>query len=412
MSLLAMNMSAWTYTATGPWASFSFSDGWTVYQNAWGAPNDQSPVLYANSSSNFACYVNYTGGGVKNYCHVQKDADIPISSNYYCTASFNVSAPDNPWWNFMFDVWTADMQDELIISQTWRGDAIWGNLVASNVTIGGRMFKEVRQAHNGYNNVLIFTPATQRTSGTEDIMAFFIWALNRGLLHNSTLHQISFGVEVTYTSGWQQFTVNSFSCSWGTKSSSGTVRIQNKATGLYLDGMGRTSNGSNVGQWGNSGSTNQQWIMEASGSYVRFKNVATGLYLDGMYWSSNGSDCGQWSNSGSDAQQWTIITSSSKGDIIEDLDEVETVTAINNTTEDFNVQLFPNPFNSEINLKLSKPDEINRILIYDFMGKQVQTIEKSKISSSMTLGYSLQSGVYIVRINGSNYSKSFKVIKY
>ena len=72
---------AWTYTATGPWASFSFSDGWTVYQDAWGAPNDQSPVLYANSSSNWACYVNYTGGGVKNYCHVQKDVDLPISSS-------------------------------------------------------------------------------------------------------------------------------------------------------------------------------------------------------------------------------------------------------------------------------------------------------------------------------------------
>ncbi len=82
--------------------------------------------------------------------------------------------------------------------------------------------------------------------------------------------------------------------------------IKNRATGLYLDGMGRTSNGSICGQWASSGSTNQQWTQETVGSYVKFKNRATGLYLDGMGSTGNGSNLCQWSNSGSTNQQWQI----------------------------------------------------------------------------------------------------------
>jgi endoglucanase len=37
------------------------------------------------------------------------------------------------------------------------------------------------------------------------------------------------------------------------------VSLRNRATGLYLDGMGRTANGADAAQWGGSSSTNQQW---------------------------------------------------------------------------------------------------------------------------------------------------------
>ncbi len=86
------------------------------------------------------------------------------------------------------------------------------------------------------------------------------------------------------------------------------IKLQNRATGLYLDGMGRTSNGSDAGQWSDSTSTNQQWLVVTSGSYVRLQNRATGLYLDGMGRSSNGSNLGQWSSSSSSNQQWTETT--------------------------------------------------------------------------------------------------------
>jgi len=85
----------------------------------------------------------------------------------------------------------------------------------------------------------------------------------------------------------------------------GYCRLKNATTGMFIDGMGYTSNGSNACQWGNSGSTNQQWLLEVAGSYYKIKNRATGLYLDGMGRTSNGSICGQWSSSSSYNQQWT-----------------------------------------------------------------------------------------------------------
>jgi hypothetical protein len=99
---------------------------------------------------------------------------------------------------------------------------------------------------------------------------------------------------------------NSNNQQWTIANSGEYVMIKNRVTGLYLDGMGNTSNGSVCGQWSNSGSTNQQWIQDKTGSNVRFKNCATGLYLDGMGSTSNGSNLCQWSNSGSNNQQWQI----------------------------------------------------------------------------------------------------------
>jgi hypothetical protein len=451
MSMFSNSTYAWNQCGTGPWVSFNFADGYTVYQDGWGAQNDQSQQLCVNNASNWASSGNFTGGGVKCYPHTQKDVDLAINGNYYCSANFNCSAPNNgTWYNFMFDCWTANMQDELIISEQWNGDAIWGNVVASNVTIGGTSFREVRRANNGANNVLIFTPYNKRGSGSEDLMAIFTWSKNNGLLvSNGTLHQVSFGVEITYTNGWQDFTCNSFSVSFGQNGGggSGNSMIQNKATGLYIDGMGRSSNGSNAGQWSYSGSANQQWTMETSGSNVKFKNVgtglyldgmgrnsngslagqwsssssanqqwtietygsydmiknvATGLYLDGMYWSSNGSDLGQWSSSGSDAQQWTITSLKSASASEE---------GINNPEEDNKVLLYPNPFSSVINLTINKPDEINKVVIFDLTGKQVETIEKSAITNSLVIGSSLQSGMYIVRIYGTKKTESYQIVK-
>ncbi len=85
-----------------------------------------------------------------------------------------------------------------------------------------------------------------------------------------------------------------------------TSKMKNVTTGLYIDGMGRTTNGSNAGQWSAGSSNNQRWVMEFYGSYNKIKNVATGLYLDGMGNTTNGSICGQWSSSTSSNQRWVL----------------------------------------------------------------------------------------------------------
>ena len=96
---------------------------------------------------------------------------------------------------------------------------------------------------------------------------------------------------------------------WGTGSGGGTyVTISNDATGLYTDGLGSTTSGSDVGQWSSSGSEDQQWIIVNDGDYVQIENRATGLYLDGMGRTTNGDAVGQYSDTNSTNQQWTIVS--------------------------------------------------------------------------------------------------------
>ena len=82
-------------------------------------------------------------------------------------------------------------------------------------------------------------------------------------------------------------------------------KLRNRATSLYVDGMGRTANGSSCGQYASSTSYNQQWLIEAAGSYVKLRNRATALYIDGAGSTANGSAAIQWSSSTSNNQQWT-----------------------------------------------------------------------------------------------------------
>ncbi len=85
-------------------------------------------------------------------------------------------------------------------------------------------------------------------------------------------------------------------------------KFRNVGTGLYIDGMGRTVNGENCGQYAGNSSYNQQWSIEPSGSFVKLRNRATGLYLDGMGRTTDGSAAGQWDASGSYNQQWAQET--------------------------------------------------------------------------------------------------------
>jgi len=97
---------------------------------------------------------------------------------------------------------------------------------------------------------------------------------------------------------------------WGIGSGGGTgtfSELRNASTSLYIDGAGRTANGSNAAQWAASGSANQQWVVENDGSYVRIKNRGTGLYLDGMGRTAGGAAVGQYSDTNSANQQWTVV---------------------------------------------------------------------------------------------------------
>ncbi|MEV6825469.1 RICIN domain-containing protein [Amycolatopsis sp. NPDC051102] len=94
---------------------------------------------------------------------------------------------------------------------------------------------------------------------------------------------------------------------WTVENYGNRVRIKNRATGLYLDGAGRTANGAAVSQYADSGSANQQWSVVTDANNVRIRNAATGEYLDGAGRTSSGADLGQYGDSGSTNQQWRIV---------------------------------------------------------------------------------------------------------
>ena len=75
------------------------------------------------------------------------------------------------------------------------------------------------------------------------------------------------------------------------------------------------------------------------------------------------------------------------------------------------IVVYPNPFTSTIHLKIDNPDDIDRIKVFDIMGRQVENIGHLTIKNPLTIGSSLQPNLYLVCVYGKNWSKTFKVVK-
>jgi hypothetical protein len=75
------------------------------------------------------------------------------------------------------------------------------------------------------------------------------------------------------------------------------------------------------------------------------------------------------------------------------------------------IHIYPNPSSSAFHIKIKNPDKVDRILVYDIQGRQVETVEKLQISNEVTLGASINPNIYVLRVIGKNFSESFKVVK-
>lgn len=94
--------------------------------------------------------------------------------------------------------------------------------------------------------------------------------------------------------------------------------------------------------------------------------------------------------------------------IFEGVKAVETsfVPSIKNT-----MNLYPNPFNNFISIKTDNPKIINKIEVYDIMGRKIDTIKNNDKKSSLSLGYNLKPQMYYVQVYGDDFIKTFKVLK-
>lgn len=157
---------------------------------------------------------------------------------------------------------------------------------------------------------------------------------------------------------------------------SGYFQLRNVGTGLYLDGMGRTTNGDDVGQWANTTHYNSHWqLQQYDGNYYRLQNRTSGLFLDGMGRTSNGANAGQWGNTTHPNAQWELINSSARVGGEEALSEPKSVLFYPNPVEDYlNIQLeensgtaFAEIFNvsGQVVLKQNLPELKNQLKVAD-----------------------------------------------
>ena len=97
----------------------------------------------------------------------------------------------------------------------------------------------------------------------------------------------------------------------GIHQGTGTYRIKNAKSGLYLEvASGSKTKGANVQQGASSSSNAQKWVIGITDDGgLTFKNVNSGMYLDvagGK--AANGTNVQQWTRNGSRSQGWVINT--------------------------------------------------------------------------------------------------------
>ncbi|MFF4250695.1 RICIN domain-containing protein [Streptomyces sp. NPDC001663] len=174
----------------------------------------------------------------------------------------------------------------------------WTTTVDVNLTAGSNTIK--------FGNSSAYTPNIDKIQVSSAIAGSGTSYIK--LANRSTGLMVDGGGRTTSGSAVGQWPLGSTTNQeWSIVPDGSYIRLKNHATGLFLDGLGATANGATAGQTTDSSATSQDWMEVTAGSYVRLKNRATGLYADGMNRTSSGSDLGQWSGSTSTNQQFRIL---------------------------------------------------------------------------------------------------------
>ncbi len=202
----------------------------------------------------------------------------------------------------------------------------------------------------------------------------------------------------------------SYNQQWTVEPTGSYIKLKNRASGLYLDGMGSNTNGAVAGQWSSSSSYNQQWTLENTGSFVKIKNRASGLYLDGLGQTGNGSDLAQWSTSSSYNQQWTTTGLANTSVTTASLSPVLTSDA-NANQPTWQITIYPNPSASTFSLEVDNKKKITLIEVIDMTGKVVESIKPVANKNRYVFGGALSPNTYIVKVSGNAGTTSTKIIK-
>ncbi|HCY40119.1 MAG TPA: dihydroxy-acid dehydratase [Prolixibacteraceae bacterium] len=107
----------------------------------------------------------------------------------------------------------------------------------------------------------------------------------------------------------------------------------------------------------------------------------------------------------------TIIDNGVLNAIMQGAKDGTTATAFTKVKEN-EIIIYPNPFTSTITMKISHPDNVNRIAVYDRLGRQVEVVKHSADKNLIDFGASLKPDMYIVQVDEINWTRSYNVLKY
>ena len=191
--------SAYTWTTTAKYASYSYGNGYTVYNDVWGSGAGWQQ-LYVNttaSSPQFWVQSYQSGGGIKSY----PDAGRYI--NQYITSIGSLHGYHNHWTNasgylaydWAYDIW---VPSEVMVWTQWTSNVgPWGSWYAGNVSIGGRTWNVYKPG-----GPWSFLATSQYSSGTTDLAAILKWLVYGGHLSNGKIGNCQYGVEITSGNGY------------------------------------------------------------------------------------------------------------------------------------------------------------------------------------------------------------------
>jgi len=208
----------------GSYAEWSDA-GYNLYNNIWGG-GAGAQCIWACSFSNWGVWADHPNtGGIKSYPNSEFPAiNTRISALQTLTSSFSCTVPNGGAYETAYDIWAGRRYEIMLWMNKYGPVGPWagawdqyGNPIAnvSNVTVGGHTWDFYYNGGSGGRNVYSFVRTANTNSGTVDIKAVLAWMLANGWIGDVTIQEVQFGFEITSSAGGMNFTMNSYSVSYG-----------------------------------------------------------------------------------------------------------------------------------------------------------------------------------------------------
>jgi hypothetical protein len=179
-------------------------------ESAYGCANSNGTVSWVVTSNQAA-----GNTAVLSYPAMQDNFnDTPLLSSFSTiSATFEETSPHVGDYEVAWDCWFNGNANEFMIWVDNYNQTPGGNKVASDVSLGGRSYDIWWSPSSGTGGYVVFYANATFTSGTVDLLQLFNYGASHGWLPtDSTVDQLSFGVEVCSTNGQDAtWTVSNYS---------------------------------------------------------------------------------------------------------------------------------------------------------------------------------------------------------